>query len=100
MLPRIKHLLLLQKTWIWFEHSRSGSQPSVTLVAGALMPSSDLFGHQACVWYTNIHADQTFIHPTSPTPPHSLASGHIQTCSIKKKNLFKKGKQQQLLLLH
>lgn len=38
-----------------------GSQLSVTPVVKDLMPPSDLCGHQACMWYTFIHADKTLI---------------------------------------
>lgn len=35
--------------------------PSVASVLGGLMPSTDLHGHQACMWYTNIYVGKTHI---------------------------------------
>lgn len=43
-------------------HPHRGSQLSVTLVPGNLIPSSELCGHQAGMLYTDVHARQTPIH--------------------------------------
>lgn len=38
------------------------SQLAVTSVSGCLLPSSGLQGHQACVYYVDIHVDGIPIH--------------------------------------
>jgi hypothetical protein len=42
---------------------RGGSQLSVTIVPGDLMPSSGLCGYQAHMWYTGIHTCRQAEHP-------------------------------------
>lgn len=37
-------------------------QLSLTPVLEDPMPSSGLYGHQPCIWYTDIYAGQTLIH--------------------------------------
>lgn len=34
----------------------------LTVVLGSPIPSSGPQGHQACLWYTEIHADKTSFH--------------------------------------
>lgn len=37
------------------QNSHGSSQPSITLIRGDPVPSSDLYRHQACTWCTFIH---------------------------------------------
>lgn len=44
------------------QHTRGSYQPSITPVPGALMPPSELCGHQVPVVHRYIHASKTVIH--------------------------------------
>lgn len=53
-----KHLLLVQRTWILFQHPHSSSSPSITSSPGGPVSSS----YWACVWHTYTQADKTLRH--------------------------------------
>jgi hypothetical protein len=60
-------VLVLAEDWGWgvgvsSQHSHDCLQLSVTLVPKDLILSSDILGHKACTWYTDIHAGKTPIH--------------------------------------
>lgn len=42
--------------WFDSQHPDGASQPTVTAVLVDLVPSSGLGGHEACMWYTFVHA--------------------------------------------
>lgn len=50
---------MINKSREWLQDS---SQPSVTLGPGDLAPFSGLYGHWACNWHTDKHADKTLTH--------------------------------------
>ena len=52
------------------KYPHGGSQPSVTAVLEALIPSPRLLEHQACMWYTDIPAGKTL------TPKINLKNIH------------------------
>ena len=43
------------------QHKHDGSKLFETIKLGDLTPSSDLPGHQAHTWYTDIHVDKMLI---------------------------------------
>lgn len=59
------HILTAEEDVFSSQHSRGGSQPSITLVLG-LMWSSDLWCHEACMWYTSIHVCIRYAHGAQP----------------------------------
>jgi len=44
------------------QHLDGGSQHSVLQAPGHIIPSSDLHGHQAHMWYTFIHTGKALIY--------------------------------------
>lgn len=61
------------------QHRRSGSQPTVTLVPGDLMHSSDLHRHRAFTWYTYIHI---YLHTCTPTYMYPYMHARLHACTL------------------
>jgi hypothetical protein len=53
---------LTERTRVLFPTPHGGSQPSVTPGPGGEILSSDYYGHQALMWYTDIHSSKIPIH--------------------------------------
>lgn len=56
----VDYLLLLQKTWVWFQHPHGISQPTVTPFSRALIPSSGLFEGCLCMWRSRVWLGKLF----------------------------------------